>query len=236
VRSDVKGLYFRWFIHSPIAHRLSARSRREKLRRLYELIGTDPSTTIIDIGAGSEWQHSENFLERDHPFPEQITAICHEENELPSLRAKYPRVNWVWGSGEALPFPDGAFDVAFSNAVLEHVTNHDHRREFIAEMLRVARICVLTTPNGMFPIELHTKLPLVHWLPNSWHNKLVNALGIGSLSKGPGNYYDPINRPQLKGYFGDHHVDIELGWLGLTLIAVGHSNPPSVLGRNPTSR
>ena len=25
----------------------------------------------------------------------------------------------------------------------------------------------LTTPNRWFPIEVHTRLPLVHWLPNA---------------------------------------------------------------------
>jgi hypothetical protein len=35
----------------------------------------------------------------------------------------------------------------------------------VAEAVRVSSRVFLTTPNRWFPVELHTRLPLVHWLP-----------------------------------------------------------------------
>ena len=35
----------------------------------------------------------------------------------------------------------------------------------MSEALRVARRAFVTTPNRWFPVEVHTRLPLVHWLP-----------------------------------------------------------------------
>ena len=35
----------------------------------------------------------------------------------------------------------------------------------MSEALRVAPRAFVTTPNRWFPIEVHTRLPLVHWLP-----------------------------------------------------------------------
>jgi hypothetical protein len=53
-----------------------------------------------------------------------------------------------------------------SSAVLEHVGSSDNQLRFIRECCRVARRAVfLTTPNRWFPVEVHTVLPLVHWLP-----------------------------------------------------------------------
>ena len=48
----------------------------------------------------------------------------------------------------------------------------------IVECLRVARrgIC-LTTPNRWFPIEFHTALPLIHWLPKPAGRALFKKLG-----------------------------------------------------------
>ena len=49
--------------------------------------------------------------------------------------------------------------------MIEHVGGAERQRAFVSEALRVGRRVFLTTPNRWFPIELHTRLPLVHWLP-----------------------------------------------------------------------
>ena len=35
----------------------------------------------------------------------------------------------------------------------------------------------ITTPNRWFPVELHTFLPLLHWLPQHWHQAILRRLG-----------------------------------------------------------
>jgi len=78
------------------------------------------------------------------------------------------------GDGLHLPFRDAAFDVVLSNAVAEHVGGPDAATRFIEESRRVARhLAIHTTPNRWFPIETHTKLPLVHWLPRAWQSRLL---------------------------------------------------------------
>ena len=68
--------------------------------------------------------------------------------------------------GRELPFADGEFDLGFSNAVVEHVAGgRDGQRRFVHELCRVSRRVFVTTPNRLFPLEVHTLLPFVHWLP-----------------------------------------------------------------------
>ena len=43
----------------------------------------------------------------------------------------------------------------------------EEQRRFVAEALRVAPRVFITTPNRAFPVEVHTRLPFVHWLPDS---------------------------------------------------------------------
>jgi SAM-dependent methyltransferase len=152
-----------------LADAISLRSRRRKLALFMETMAPTAETTVLDVGVddvgfgdtcGCE---TLNFFEELYPWPEQITALG--LNEGGQFRASYPRVRYVQGDALALPFEDGAFDVVFSNAVIEHVGGPEEQRRFVAESLRVARRAFVTTPNRWFPVEVHTRLPLVHWLP-----------------------------------------------------------------------
>ena len=71
-----------------------------------------------------------------------------------------------------------AFDYVHSSAVIEHVGSYANQQRMVGECLRVARkgIC-LTMPNRWFPIEVHTQLPLVHWLPKPWFRRILGWLG-----------------------------------------------------------
>ena len=40
------------------------------------------------------------------------------------------------------------------------------------------KIFVITTPNKFYPIELHTKIPLIHWFPKSIYRKILKFLGL----------------------------------------------------------
>ena len=62
--------------------------------------------------------------------------------------------------------------------MLEHVGSHANQSRFIRECARVARKgFFLTTPNRWFPIEFHTQLPLIHWLPKRRARLLFRSLG-----------------------------------------------------------
>ena len=126
-----------------------------------------PETTVVDVGvtdAPFGGGSSDNFFEALYPWPERITAVGH--TELDRFAAAFPRCTAVRADGRELPFADGAFDLGFSNAVVEHVAGgRDGQRQFVHELCRVARRVFVTTPNRWFPLDLHTLLPFAHWLP-----------------------------------------------------------------------
>jgi SAM-dependent methyltransferase len=178
-----------------IAGRISLRSRRRKFALFMETMAPTAETTVLDVGAddvgfGQGGCETSNFFEELYPWPQQITALGLTEGER--FRAAFPGVRYVRADALELPFADDSFDVVFSNAVIEHVGDRERQRRFVAEALRVGRRAFITTPNLWFPVEVHTRLPLVHWLPDRvahrayelvrkpWA-KEISLLGPGSL-------------------------------------------------------
>ena len=152
-----------------LADRISLRSRRRKLALFLETVQPGPGTSVLDVGV-DELSFGEgggcathNFFEELYPWPERITAVGLHDGRAFSQR--YPAIPYIRSDACALPFPDKAFDAYFSNAVIEHVGGRERQRAFVEEALRVAGRVFVTTPNRWFPIEVHTRLPLVHWLP-----------------------------------------------------------------------
>jgi SAM-dependent methyltransferase len=163
----------------------SLRSRRRKLQHFVELIQPTPETTVVDVGvadapfgAGEGQAVTHNFFESFYPWPERITAVGNVP--LPHFAEAFPEIRAVVADGRELPFADGEFDVAFSNAVVEHVGDRSDQERFVHELCRVAGRVFVTTPNRLFPVDPHTLLPLVHWLPQGRRPRKLD--GVRPLS------------------------------------------------------
>lgn len=148
------------------------------------LMAPRPDETILDVGASDVLNDSANVLERKDPHPQRITAVG--LGEAPDFEAAFPGVAYRRiAAGEPLPFADRSFDVAMSNAVIEHVGGAEARARFVAELARVARRVFVSAPHRYFPIEHHTAIPLLHfWDPTF-------ALGCRALGKA--KWLDPAN-------------------------------------------
>lgn len=164
-----------------VAARASLASRRRKLRLFFEHMRPTPDLRVVDVGVsdsgfgeGSGGEATHNFFEALYPWPERITAVSTQY--LDRFQAAFPRVTCVRADGRDLPFADGEFDLGFSNAVVEHVGTREDQRRFVHELCRVARRVFVTTPNRRFPVEVHTLLPFVHWLPRRQEHALYRLL------------------------------------------------------------
>ena len=198
------------------ASRVSLRSRERKLRLFLELLAPGPETTVVDVGvtdAPFGGGSTDNFLEALYPWPEQITAVG--VTGLDRFAAAFPRVRAVRADGRSLPFGDGEFDLGFSNAVVEHVAGgRDGQRRFVAELCRVARRVFVTTPNRWFPLDPHTLLPVVHWLPpGARRDRVLRARGFDDV-------LDALGPQEFAALFP---YPVRVINTGMTLVAVGPS-------------
>lgn len=157
-----------FYLHSgsvPLASRISQHARRKMFEHFMRRFQPGPETAVLDVGVTSDTSFAEsNYLERLYPYPQKITCVGTEDGshlmrEYPGLL--YSRIQ----AGRPLPFRDSEFDIAFSNAVVEHTGDRAAQAAFIHEVCRVAKSFFITTPSRWFPFEHHTGLPFVHYLP-----------------------------------------------------------------------
>jgi len=118
--------------------------------------------TILDVGVSDIVNDAANMVERKYPYPDRITAAG--LSSAREFRDAFPQVTYTRiEANRPLPFADAAFDIATSNAVLEHVGSRAHQAKFLHELARVARRVFISVPNRYFPVEHHTAIPMLHF-------------------------------------------------------------------------
>jgi SAM-dependent methyltransferase len=170
---SVGSVYYQHSGALPLASRLSLRARTRMFQLFMDEFQPGPQTRILDVGVTSDNSFPEsNFFEQLYPYPGSIVAVgtedgAHLAQQYPGLEYRHVR------SGEPLPFRDREFDIVFSNAVIEHVGGRAAQAAFLREIARVARAFFVTTPNRWFPVEHHTAVPLLHYLPPRLHRAVL---------------------------------------------------------------
>lgn len=152
-------------LRTRLADALAARSRAARHRLYRDLLRPRPRDRILDVGCGAAG------LAAFEPEAELtgVDLLPHEGYEGPNRR-------FVQADARALPFEDGAFDIAYSNSLIEHLAPAD-RAAFAAEIRRVGRRWFVQTPNRWFPVEPHVLLPLFQFLPLALRRRLWH-LGV----------------------------------------------------------
>jgi len=210
-----------------LAYKISAFNRRRKWQIFLEKFPPAPDWKILDVGFNAiEYSNTDNFLEKNYPWPENITALGLDKPA--QFQARYPKVQAVQYDGGLFPFPDGAFDLVWSNAVLEHVGGRHQQIDFLREIKRTGKRFFLTTPNRFFPVEVHTRLPFVHFLPKAWFDRIARLAGQGWAA---GDYMRLLSEKDLRTLlkqagFDDYQI-IRNHFFGLTLDFIVYSKKNS---------
>ena len=157
--------------------RIAQYQRRKMFRAFMAFAAARPQDTILDVGVTSDrsYDHS-NYFAAWYPHKAAITAVGLDDASF--LSTLYPGLRFIRADGRDLPFGDASFDYAHSSAVIEHVGDRRKQMRFLSEAWRVARKGIfVTTPNRWFPVEFHTVLPLLHWLPPRLYRSMLARLG-----------------------------------------------------------
>lgn len=166
-----------------LAQRVAHHVRRQMFATFMKTVDPGEDETVLDIGVTSDQSFAgSNYFEELYPYKGQVTAAGVDDARF--LESRYPGIRFIEANILDLPFADGAFDIVHVAAVWEHVGSRDAQRQALAECLRVARRAVcLTTPNRWFPVELHTAMPLLHWLPPRLYRRIYRMIGLSFFAE-----------------------------------------------------
>jgi len=214
--------------HPSYVWRFGQNRRFELIRRHTALDGA----RILDVGCGLGL-----YVKQFRTCSSDVWGVDVDPEKVAEASRDLPNISEA--PAEALPFPDGSFDVVLLHEVLEHVKDD---RQAVAEACRVLRPggrVVVFVPNRWYPFETHGifwrgtyrfgNIPLVNYLPDRLRNCLCphvrayTARGLRALFAGlPGRIvvhtqvypgYDKIaaRRPALAAIFRGLTYALEKG-------------------------
>jgi len=179
-------------------NKLSRISRKRKLELFYQVMNPTAQTKVLDIGAEINGESKDGLLKfaDSYPWKNNLTAFNISAEHIESIKQRYPEIKAVVGNACNLPWPDKYFDIAYSNAVIEHVGDLAKQKQMALEIMRVAKRWFITTPNRWYPFEFHLRLPFVTWLPGRTY------LWVGNFIR--------YNHSKKKYMFMAKHYDVRL--------------------------
>ncbi len=145
---------------------LKIRHAMEALRRR-----SHAPTSLLELGCGSGRILS-SIHARDPEL--RLTGLDLSASQIEVARRSHPRIEFVQGNGEALPFADASFDYVVFFDYLEHIENP---RASLAEMHRVL------APGGQLHFVCPAEGQSVYWLSRKMFGRHFKEQTAGHIQQ-----------------------------------------------------
>lgn len=214
-----------------VAKAYSSRARAYRAVLFRTLFSIDSNTRILDLGSETGAAIHAVLLGTDaSPANVYIADIDAAQVREGALRFGYQPV--VINESTQLPFTDDFFDIVYCSSVIEHVTvrkdevwaiksgrefrqrARERQRIFAEEIRRLGRQYFVQTPYRHFPLESHSWLPFVAWLPRRLQIPLFRFAGKIWIKRTTPDWY-LLNRKELGMLFPGADIRTERS-LGMT--------------------
>ena len=156
--------------------------KAEKVARIVQRLTDPPSGGwALDIGCGAGY-----IAQRLRAQGWNTVAL--DVADFRTVRS----CDFITSLAESLPFPSATFSVVVSNHVIEHVGDAGAHLSEVHRVMTPRGVAYVATPNRLWVLEPHYKLPLLSWLPQPVADGYVRLLRRGS-------FYDvfPLTRGAL---------------------------------------
>ena len=137
---------------------------------------------ILDIGTTQDNSKSSNLIIKNLNNFQKYKSISDQKIKSNFFSKSLQKsITQELSSNEIEEFSS---DVVISNATIEHVGSYLDQLKMIENIIKLTKkTFIIITPNRMHPIEFHSKIPFLHWLPKKLHRIVLSIFGLKYLSR-----------------------------------------------------
>tara|TARA_B100001057_G_scaffold480608_1_gene553619 strand:- start:286 stop:969 length:684 start_codon:yes stop_codon:yes gene_type:complete len=164
--------------HYSFFEKILLKKRREILILLKDFLNDKEIKDILDVGSTEDDSNeSSNYLIKNLGEDKNYKSISDQSitsNFFSKVLKKSITDNFT--KNEIKNFQS---DLVISNATIEHVGNFENQIKMCDNVINLSKkYFIIMTPNRFHPLEFHTKIPLIHWLPKKIHRKILKLFGL----------------------------------------------------------
>ena len=169
--------------HNNYFDKITVQNRSKMLSLIQDFLIDKNLNDILDIGSTNDFSNeSSNFLIRNLKNFKIYKSISDQKIELPFFSKSLNKS--IIDNFTDSELNDFKSDVVISNATIEHVGNLSNQIKMCENIIKLSKkYFIIITPNRFHPVDFHSKLPLIHWLPKKIHRNILSFIGMKFLSK-----------------------------------------------------
>ena len=168
--------------HSSFTDRIIYTNRIKIVKIINDYFKNQKLISILDVGSTNDENKSSNIIIKKLKIFKEFSAMSDQEIKDSFFKKKI--IKSITENLSEREIKNFKSDVVISNATIEHVGSTKKQIKMCKNIIKLSKkYFVIITPNRLHPMEFHTKIPLIHWMPKKLHRKLLKFFGFDFLSK-----------------------------------------------------
>ena len=197
--------------HFKIFDKIILKKRLEIVDLINKQIALNDINNVLDVGTTNDTENqSSNFIIKNLKNIRELYSISDQFINSTLFKKKLQKsIIENFSEHEIENFKS---DLVISNATIEHVGNYNDQKAMIDNMIKFSKkMVIISTPNRYHPLEFHTKIPFIHWLPKTIHRKILKKLNLSFYSKEKN--LNLLSRSDLKSFVKNEEIKSEFRYI-----------------------
>jgi hypothetical protein len=168
--------------HTPFIDRIIYLNRIKIVKIIHNYLKDEKLNSILDVGTTNDKNKSSNILIKKLKFFNEYKSISNQRITDNFFKKKITKS--ITENLSKKEIQNLKSDVVLSNATIEHTGSTKKQIKMCENIIKLSKkYFIIITPNRLHPLEFHTKIPLIHWMPKKLHRKILNFFKFDFLSK-----------------------------------------------------
>ena len=169
--------------HTSFIDKIIIKKRSEMINIINENLNKEIFDDALDIGTTNDMEFpSSNYLIKNLKKIKKYKSISDQKINSAFFSTTLKKSITDDFSLEEINLHNA--DLVISNATIEHVGSYSNQLKMVSNIINFSKKkFIISMPNRFHPIDFHTKIPFIHWLPKKIHRKILSLIGLGYYAK-----------------------------------------------------